>query len=98
MTTKIKVCPVCGKEYSEHPAISRKDNKTEICSLCGRLEAVEQFLNDNMEGKENDKNYCIFEKGLTDRTKESYQNDLDIYKDFGLKDVNIKLSTMPCNK
>ena len=27
-------------------------------------------------------NYCIFEKGLTDRTKESYQNDLDVYKDF----------------
>lgn len=27
-------------------------------------------------------NYCIFEKGLTDRTKESYQNDLDVYKEF----------------
>ena len=24
-------------------------------------------------------NYCIFEKGLSDRTKNSYQNDLDIY-------------------
>lgn len=27
-------------------------------------------------------NYCIFEKGLTDRTKESYENDLKIYTDF----------------
>lgn len=27
-------------------------------------------------------NYCIFEKGLADKTKESYQNDLDVYKSF----------------
>ena len=35
-------------------------------------------------------NYCIFEKGLTDRTKESYQNDLEVYKLF-LKKHNINL-------
>ena len=33
-------------------------------------------------------NYCIFEKGLSDKTKESYQNDLEIYKKF-LQDKNI---------
>ncbi len=33
--------------------------------------AIEDFLN-----------YCIFEKGLSDRTKTSYKNDLDIYKEF----------------
>ena len=27
-------------------------------------------------------NYCIFEKGLSDRTKISYQNDLDVYRLF----------------
>ena len=27
-------------------------------------------------------NYCIFEKGLSDKTKESYENDLHIYKEF----------------
>ena len=27
-------------------------------------------------------NYCVFEKGLSDRTKESYYNDLCIYKDY----------------
>ena len=27
-------------------------------------------------------NYCIFEKGLSDKTKISYKNDLYIYKDF----------------
>ena len=37
-------------------------------------------------------NYCIFEKGLTDRTKESYQNDLDIYKDFLYKRKILQIS------
>ena len=34
-------CPICGKEYDDRPAISRKDNKTEICPDCGTLEALE---------------------------------------------------------
>ena len=37
-------------------------------------------------------NYCIFEKGLSDRTKISYQNDLDVYRlfleDKGVLNVN----------
>ena len=33
--------------------------------------AIEDFLN-----------YCIFEKGLSDRTKISYKNDLDVYEEF----------------
>ena len=37
----MKICPICGKEYTEHPAISRKDNKTEMCPDCGTLEALE---------------------------------------------------------
>lgn len=34
-------CPVCGKHYTDPPAISRKDNKTAICPDCGTLEALE---------------------------------------------------------
>ena len=34
-------------------------------------------------------NYCIFEKGLSDKTKESYLNDLDVYKDY-LKDHGVE--------
>ena len=34
-------------------------------------DAIEEYLN-----------YIVFEKGLSDRTKNSYQNDLNIYKDF----------------
>lgn len=41
---KLKECPRCGKMYSGYPAISRTDNKTEICSQCGTAEAMEEFL------------------------------------------------------
>ncbi|MGL5433776.1 MAG: YopX family protein [Lachnospiraceae bacterium] len=34
------ICPKCGKGYSERPALSRKDNKTDICPACGMWEAI----------------------------------------------------------
>jgi len=37
----VKKCPKCGKEYRGHPAISREDNVTPICPLCGTREALE---------------------------------------------------------
>ena len=37
------ICPICGREYSAPPAISRADNKTEICPVCGSREAIEAF-------------------------------------------------------
>lgn len=36
-----KICPVCAKTYTDYPAISRKDNHTEICPDCGMKEALE---------------------------------------------------------
>ncbi len=36
-----KVCPICGKTYTGHPALSRNDNATPICPDCGTLEALE---------------------------------------------------------
>lgn len=38
-----KTCPKCGREYMCPPAISREDNETEICPVCGVAEAVEPF-------------------------------------------------------
>lgn len=40
---EIKKCPICKKKYRGVGAISRKDNKTEICSKCGVNEALLQF-------------------------------------------------------
>ena len=38
-----KTCPRCGRKYTEHPAMSRKDNKTMICPDCGTREALESI-------------------------------------------------------
>lgn len=36
-----RICPRCHKEYIGYPALSRKDNNTEICSDCGTRESLE---------------------------------------------------------
>lgn len=38
------ICPICKNKIIGYPAISRKDNKTEICSQCGTKEALEDFI------------------------------------------------------
>jgi hypothetical protein len=44
------LCPRCGKEWDKtramegmYPALSRRDNKTAICSGCGTAEAFEDM-------------------------------------------------------
>ena len=39
------ICPICKQKIKGYPAISRKDNKTQICSKCGSKEALEIFYN-----------------------------------------------------
>ena len=36
----MRICPICGKEYTQRPAISRTDNKTSICPDCGTRQAL----------------------------------------------------------
>ena len=38
-------CPKCNKSIYGHTAISRVDNKTEICSDCGYSEAMDAYHN-----------------------------------------------------
>ena len=40
---EIKVCPKCGKSYTGYPALSRTDNRTLICPVCGTREALESI-------------------------------------------------------
>ena len=37
------VCPRCGGVYYDRPALSRKDNETQICPDCGVREALESI-------------------------------------------------------
>ena len=48
---KVFICPKCNKIVEGYPAISRKDNKTEICPICGLIEALDAFKN-NKNNKE----------------------------------------------
>ncbi len=34
LTTEVRTCPLCGKSYTGHPALSRLDNETLICPDC----------------------------------------------------------------
>jgi len=36
-------CPSCNEMVSGYPALSRKDNKTYICSACGLREAYKDY-------------------------------------------------------
>jgi ribosomal protein S27AE len=38
-----KKCPRCGESYTGFPALSRVDNKTDICSPCGTQEGLDDF-------------------------------------------------------
>ena len=43
----VGVCPSCNKDYEGYSAISRRDNKTHICSECGMHEALAEFTKYN---------------------------------------------------
>lgn len=56
----MKRCPICNNLYDEPSAISRIDNKTEICSQCGTKQALEVFMKyEKKRKKENGKNKSI---------------------------------------
>ena len=38
-------CPRCHKDIVGYPAVSRTDNRTDICDGCGTREALEDFTN-----------------------------------------------------
>ena len=35
------ICPICGRDYLEAPALSRIDNLTRICPECGTRQALQ---------------------------------------------------------
>lgn len=41
----VRICPTCNGILEGHPALSRRDNETEICNDCGVREALEDFVN-----------------------------------------------------
>ena len=52
---KTRICPICGRKYTDYPALSRRDNTTEICPACGVDEALDDFFNNANINKEEEK-------------------------------------------
>ena len=48
---KTKECPRCKRMYRGFSALSRRDNKTDICSNCGSVEAMEDFYKERWTDK-----------------------------------------------
>lgn len=49
-SSRIKTCPICGRMYTDRPALSRREGVGEICPDCGTMEALEDY--ESMKRKE----------------------------------------------
>ena len=38
-----RICPICGNPYTGHPALSRTDDKMEICPDCGIRQSLQSI-------------------------------------------------------
>ena len=47
-----RTCPICGRRYTGHPALSRTDNETLICPDCGTRQALASIGVDEKEQEE----------------------------------------------
>ena len=47
-----RTCPICGRSYTGHPALSRTDNETLICPDCGTRQALASIGVDETEQDE----------------------------------------------
>lgn len=61
----VRICPKCRKKYASPPALSRDDNRTEICPVCGALEAIRAA--GMREDSEDVKEMTGFIRGIEDR-------------------------------
>ena len=51
-TRSVRTCPICGRSYTGHPALSRTDNETLICPDCGTRQALASIGVDEKEQEE----------------------------------------------
>jgi len=77
-------CPICKTETTDFPAVSRRDNKTEICSQCGTNEAIEDFKN---KGESNDQKEPTSIDEMFESTMHKKLKDLKLDDVKGLSDV-----------
>lgn len=65
-----KFCPRCGRRYNDYPAISRYDNKTEICPDCGVEEAMINFTGGHLSDPH------VYDEEVKEEINESAGSDI----------------------
>jgi len=60
---KPRICPKCGRSYTERPAILREDNETLVCSNCAAKEALQSI---GVSAEEQEKIISIIHRNYSD--------------------------------
>ena len=86
-----KMCPRCGRPYSDYPAISRYDDKTEICPDCGVEEAMINYTGGTLEAPNKYKDEARkYNKGNSKRVNEEVTIDTPTQEDLDRDEENTK--------
>lgn len=86
-----KMCPRCGRPYSDYPAISRYDDKTEICPDCGVEEAMINYTGGTLEAPNKYKDEARkYNKGNSKRVNEEVTIDTPTQEDLDKDEANTK--------
>ena len=86
-----KMCPRCGRPYSDYPAISRYDNKTEICPDCGVEEAMVNYTGGTLEAPDKYKDEARkYNKDNSKKVSEEVTIDTPTQEDLDKDEADIK--------
>ena len=86
-----KMCPRCGRPYSDYPAISRYDDKTEICPDCGVEEAMINYIGGTLEAPNKYKDEARkYNKSNSKRVNEEVTIDTPTQEDLDKDEENTK--------
>lgn len=86
-----KMCPRCGRPYSDYPAISRYDDKTEICPDCGVEEAMINYTGGTLEAPNKYKDEARkYNRDNSKRVNEEVTIDTPTQEDLDKDEENTK--------
>ena len=86
-----KMCPRCGRPYSDYPAISRYDDKTEICPDCGVEEAMINYTGGTLEAPNKYKDEARkYNRDNSKRVNEEVTIDTPTQEDLDRDEENTK--------
>ena len=86
-----RMCPRCGRPYSDYPSISRYDDKTEICPDCGVEEAMINYTGGTLEAPNKYKDEARkYNRDNSKRVNEEVTVDTPTQEDLDKDEENTK--------